>query len=315
MAKASLPDLSSRVVHSAQNGLRFSPTSGKYFFCQFKLMSAYSMELSVSTSPNGWTDDFLCMEWFKKSFIPQATMWNRSGKPILLIYDGHGSHETSELCHLAQDNNIILFCLPPHTTHKLQPLDVGVFGPFQRGWIDGCDEIVEDTGEEMPCQDFVWEYKWYSEWHLNLAPLYQHSGKVASNLSILTFSLTQIMRQVSQHLLPMYLQATQLSNFLLCQQASSLVTWRMMSQWLIPTHLTKIMMTVTMTLIWATTKAMMKIQIFMITITIMKTHKLFLRQHLPQPNTLRPPLLAKHHQPSFIQVKSPNMINKIMTKI
>lgn len=40
----------------------------------------------------------------------------------------------------------------------LQPLDVGVFGPFQRGWIDRCDEIVEDTGEEMPREDFVREY-------------------------------------------------------------------------------------------------------------------------------------------------------------
>jgi hypothetical protein len=116
------------------------------------------MDFSVSTSPNGWTDDFLCTEWFKKSFIPQATARNKSGKPILLVYDGHGSHDTSELCRLARDNNIILFCLPPHTTHKLQPLDVGVFGPFQRGWIDRCDEIVEDTGEEMPREDFIREY-------------------------------------------------------------------------------------------------------------------------------------------------------------
>jgi serine/threonine protein phosphatase PrpC len=31
----------------------------------------------------------------------QATARNKSRKPILLVYDGHGSHETSELCHLA----------------------------------------------------------------------------------------------------------------------------------------------------------------------------------------------------------------------
>jgi hypothetical protein len=109
-------------------------------------------------SENGWTDDFLCKEWFKHSFIPQATSKNTSGKPILLIYDGHGSHEKLELIRLAREHNIILFCLPPHTTHKLQPLDVGVFGPFQRAWSERCDEIIEDTGEEMRREDFVKEY-------------------------------------------------------------------------------------------------------------------------------------------------------------
>ena len=109
-------------------------------------------------SENGWTDDFLCKEWFKKSFIPQATVQNTSSKPILLIYDGHGSHEQLELINLAQEHNIILFCLPPHTTHKLQPLDVGVFSPFQRAWSERCDEIVEDAGGEMPREDFVKEY-------------------------------------------------------------------------------------------------------------------------------------------------------------
>lgn len=109
-------------------------------------------------SKNGWTDNFFCKEWFKNSFIPQATAQNTFGKPILLIYDGHSSHDKIELINLARKHNIILFCLPPHTTHKLQPLDVRVFGPFQRAWSERCDEVVEDTGEEMPREDFVKEY-------------------------------------------------------------------------------------------------------------------------------------------------------------
>jgi hypothetical protein len=113
---------------------------------------------SISLSPNGWTNDFLCLKWFEKSFIPQATTWNKSGAPILLVYDGHRSHTTTRFIHLAQENNIILLCLPPDMTHKLQPLDVGVFGPFQHAWIEHCDKIVEDTGEEMPKSDFIKEY-------------------------------------------------------------------------------------------------------------------------------------------------------------
>jgi len=113
---------------------------------------------SVAMSTNGWTDDFLCTEWFRKSFIPQASARNMLGKPILLIYDGHGSHEMHPMRELAVENNIILLSLPPHTMHKLQPLDVGVFGPFQHLWADRCDEVVEDMGEEIPCEEFVKEY-------------------------------------------------------------------------------------------------------------------------------------------------------------
>lgn len=51
-------------------------------------------DLSVATSENGWTDDFVGFEWFKQGFVPKATARNKSGAPILLIYDGHGSHTT-----------------------------------------------------------------------------------------------------------------------------------------------------------------------------------------------------------------------------
>ncbi|KIK25085.1 hypothetical protein PISMIDRAFT_97377 [Pisolithus microcarpus 441] len=30
-------------------------------------------DICVGTSPNGWTDDFICTKWFENTFIPQAT--------------------------------------------------------------------------------------------------------------------------------------------------------------------------------------------------------------------------------------------------
>ncbi|KAF8218461.1 hypothetical protein L208DRAFT_1351224 [Tricholoma matsutake] len=91
---------------------------------------------SIGLSDNGWTSDFYCFEWFKDNFIPQAEAQNVSGKPIILIYDGHGSHQAYKLLHLTKEHNIILFLLPLHTTHKLQPLDVDVFGPLAHTWIE-----------------------------------------------------------------------------------------------------------------------------------------------------------------------------------
>ena len=43
-------------------------------------------------------------------------------------------------------------------THRLQPLDVGIFGPLGNGFSWHCDEVLQETGEEIPIQDFVKEY-------------------------------------------------------------------------------------------------------------------------------------------------------------
>lgn len=50
---------------------------------------------------------------------------------ILLLMDNHESHCSLEAVSYAKENGIVLVTFPPHCTHKLQPLDVGVFGPFK----------------------------------------------------------------------------------------------------------------------------------------------------------------------------------------
>ena len=62
------------------------------------------------------------------------------------------------MIQLALQNNCHLLCLPPHTTHRLQPLDVGVFGPLQKRWEERCDEIVSLTNASIQIQDVVREY-------------------------------------------------------------------------------------------------------------------------------------------------------------
>jgi len=51
--------------------------------------------------------------------------------PILLLCDNHESHVSLEAVNYSRDNGIVYLSFPPHTTHRLQPLDVGVFGPFK----------------------------------------------------------------------------------------------------------------------------------------------------------------------------------------
>lgn len=51
--------------------------------------------------------------------------------PILLLCDNHERHVTIEAINYARDNGIVYLSFPPHTSHRLQPLDVAVFGPFK----------------------------------------------------------------------------------------------------------------------------------------------------------------------------------------
>ena len=90
--------------------------------------------------------------------MPQATARNVTEKPILLIYDGHRSHETIELREAADKAGIHLFCIPPHTSHRLQPLDVGVFGPLQREWQKRCLLVLDETRKSITRQVVIREY-------------------------------------------------------------------------------------------------------------------------------------------------------------
>ena len=43
----------------------------------------------------------------------------------------------------ARENNVILFCLPPHTTHESQPLDTCVFKPLKQNWQEACHHYIQ----------------------------------------------------------------------------------------------------------------------------------------------------------------------------
>jgi hypothetical protein len=79
----------------------------------------------------GWTSNIHGEEWLKRCFDP-ATKAKAQGHYRLLIYDGHDSHISAAFVRYAIDNHIVIFLLPPHSSHLLQPLDVGVFGPLKR---------------------------------------------------------------------------------------------------------------------------------------------------------------------------------------
>jgi len=99
-------------------------------------------EAKFAYSPNGWTDDKLGLEWLRHF---DKHIQGGNGRPHLLILDGHHSHINLEFYQYAIDNNIELLCFPSHTTHLLQPLDVGLFGPLQKYYGKAANDHMRDT--------------------------------------------------------------------------------------------------------------------------------------------------------------------------
>ena len=134
---------------------------------------------AIGVSDNGWIDNNHCEKWLEQGFLPQVEARNISGKPILLICDGHRSHCTGTLMVLARKGNIYIFCLPPHTTHKLQPLDVGILGPLQTKFADRVDAFVLEHGHGVGKKEFIEEYLTAREEAINSALIvsaFKHCG-------------------------------------------------------------------------------------------------------------------------------------------
>jgi len=91
------------------------------------------LDSRIEVSPNGWTTDEIGLRWLKNLFIP-ATTGCMTGKYRLLVMDGHGSHLTPQFDQICSENNIIPICMPAHSSHKLQPLDVGCFAPLKKAY-------------------------------------------------------------------------------------------------------------------------------------------------------------------------------------
>lgn len=78
---------------------------------------------------SGWMqkEEFLTfMKHFSKHTKP-----SRENK-ILLLLDNHESHLYLPTIEFCRENGIVLLSFPPHCSHKLQPLDVSVYGPFKK---------------------------------------------------------------------------------------------------------------------------------------------------------------------------------------
>jgi hypothetical protein len=95
-----------------------------------------------TTSNSGWIEEDQFIQWLQQLFVPEIRKFG--GKHVLIL-DGHSSHLSLSAIELCLNNNITMICLPAHSSHILQPLDVGVYGHVKKVWREILQQYYFDT--------------------------------------------------------------------------------------------------------------------------------------------------------------------------
>lgn len=127
------------------------------FAGQFHLSAWYSDDIPhdwvIALSENGWTTNELGFQWLQH--FDKHTKSRTKGSYRLLIIDGHESHHSLEFRDFCEANKIITLCMPSHSSHLLQPLDVGCFAPLKQAYGRQVEDLMRNHINHITNLEFL----------------------------------------------------------------------------------------------------------------------------------------------------------------
>jgi hypothetical protein len=139
-----------------------------------------------TSSASGWTSDEIGFKWLEE-FFDKKTREKARRQWRLLFVDGHGSHVTLELLECGQAHKILVAVYPTHSTHRLQPLDVGCFAPLATYYSQLLEQQtrLSEAQTRMPKGDFfrcfypAWQEAFTAKMLTVLNGLLAHRGLIS----------------------------------------------------------------------------------------------------------------------------------------
>ena len=103
-------------------------------------------EAYFGSSSTGWSSNDFGLEWLEKVFDPHTREKSKKHRcRRLLIVDGHSSHVNMTFLDTCDKLKILVLILPPHSTHRLQPLDVSLFQPLATAYSRNITDIMQKS--------------------------------------------------------------------------------------------------------------------------------------------------------------------------
>ena len=130
----------------------FIIVAGKNHLASWYQNSGFPPDWVIAVTENGWTTNEKGLDWirhFEKHTRPRTV-----GGYRLLILDGHESYHSDEFEEYCKENNIITLCMPPHSSHILQPLDVGCFSPLKTAYGRQIEDMMRAHITHITKDDF-----------------------------------------------------------------------------------------------------------------------------------------------------------------
>jgi len=121
--------------------------------CRLKseLLDAAPPGSQAAAHPSGWMQSDIFVKWFDH-FLLHAHPTAET--PALLILDGHKTHTSNlEVINKAREQHVSILCLPPHCSHRLQPLDVSFMKPLSTFYTQEVEKwLINHPGRVVTVQ-------------------------------------------------------------------------------------------------------------------------------------------------------------------
>ena len=137
--------------------LPFIIIKSKYYLQSWYENNLLPPDCVIAVSSNGWTTNEFGTEWIQH--FDKYTRARQTGQYCLLILDGHESHHSDKFEQYCKDNNIITLCMPVHSSHLLQLLDVGCFSPMKKAYGAEIEHLVRAHITHITKEDFFPVFK------------------------------------------------------------------------------------------------------------------------------------------------------------
>lgn len=104
-------------------------------------------------SDNGWMTEKIFVEWLDHF---QKFVKSTKEDPVLLLVDNHLTHCSLQAYTFCKENGIIVVTIPPHTSNRLQPLDVSFYFPLKTAYNTECSSYLKShVGERITTNELA----------------------------------------------------------------------------------------------------------------------------------------------------------------
>ncbi|KAF5519700.1 hypothetical protein CGCA056_v007662 [Colletotrichum aenigma] len=129
---------------------------------RFHLASWYSEaqipdSWAVKTTSNGWTNNETALEWLR--YFDKYSKPRLRGIYRMLVVDSHESHVSSDFEDYCKKNKIITICLPAHSSHLTQPLDVGCYSVLKLRYGSQIEHFIKARITHIAKPEFFLAFK------------------------------------------------------------------------------------------------------------------------------------------------------------